>query len=878
MFRKAGRRSRHILVGSLLLFIFLFISSPLLAAGLSIQYTYDAAGRMNAATYIRNGADITQRYVYDSLGNILQFNYNCAANFSASPTSGMSPLSVSFLDASTGSITSWSWNFGDGATSAEQNPSHVYQNEGVYSVSLTVTGPSGNNTETKQNFITVSAGLCTYSLSSSSQSVTSAGGAFSVLTNPSQPSCSPAISADVQWITINGYSAGTLNFTVAVNTDMSVRTGHISIAGQILTVTQDGTQYQLSVTVSGNGTVTSSPSGISCISGSGVCGMPYASGTQVTLTPVASTGYVFSGWSGACTGTGSCVVSMNAAQSVTAVFSPQTFAVTATVGPSGGGSITPASTLVNSGSSLTLSIVPDNGFTLSRLTDNGAQVSATPGPSGTFTYTIMNVTANHEVLATFAESANWAQVIIQPGPEGKDTFYGTVYYTSGSPDNSQLGYGGWGDAYYDFIEFDMTNAPAANLVVTAKLFLYTPSAPPNDPGLTVNRITQSWTEAGVTKTSNPTSAFYTTMDRIVTGWNVVDITNLYKDWKNNVYINYGIKLVPQHTSNANSIFYSSDYTDDPSLRPILVIETNVVGNYFYRMLDAPGSTSTTLYGIGGNNILGCYVDAARINGFAYNGTNYTNINVPGSAGTYAYGKDGNIIVGRYFNSDQPLNYHGFIYDGVNYTTLDIPGSTSTSLYGISGNSIVGDYVDAQGIKGFVYDGTNYTIINVPGSDGTQAMGIYGNKIVGRYWYSDQPLNYHGFIYDGVNYATLDVPGATTTTPYGISGNKVVGDYYDGVRQSGFVYNGTNFTIIHFPGSYGTQAMGIDGNKIVGRYYSSDQPLNYHGFVAIPLAVPSAGDFAGDGDVDGKDLAALIADPGLLDITTFAANFGKTGGQ
>jgi PKD repeat protein len=81
-----------------------------------------------------------------------------AAEFTAEPTSGVCPLDVSFTDASSpGSapITSWAWDFGDGAQSAEQNPSHSYAESGLYTVSLTVTTDVGSDTETKTDFIAV---------------------------------------------------------------------------------------------------------------------------------------------------------------------------------------------------------------------------------------------------------------------------------------------------------------------------------------------------------------------------------------------------------------------------------------------------------------------------------------------------------------------------------------------------------------------------------------------------------------------------------------------------------------------------------------------------------------------------------------------------
>ena len=79
------------------------------------------------------------------------------ANFSASPKTGNAPLNVAFTDSSTGNISNWTWNFGDGTTSAVKNPSHTYSAAGVYAVSLTVSGPDGSNTKTISGFVTVAS-------------------------------------------------------------------------------------------------------------------------------------------------------------------------------------------------------------------------------------------------------------------------------------------------------------------------------------------------------------------------------------------------------------------------------------------------------------------------------------------------------------------------------------------------------------------------------------------------------------------------------------------------------------------------------------------------------------------------------------------------
>ena len=77
------------------------------------------------------------------------------AQFTGTPTSGNSPLTVVFSNTSTGSITSYAWTFGDGGTSTVASPSHMYAAAGTYTVALAVTGPGGSNTQTRTNYVSV---------------------------------------------------------------------------------------------------------------------------------------------------------------------------------------------------------------------------------------------------------------------------------------------------------------------------------------------------------------------------------------------------------------------------------------------------------------------------------------------------------------------------------------------------------------------------------------------------------------------------------------------------------------------------------------------------------------------------------------------------
>ncbi len=72
------------------------------------------------------------------------------ASFTCTPASGPPPLLVAFTDTSTGVITSWAWDFGDGSTSNLQHPSHFYVVPVNYTVQLHIIGPGGNDTASKR--------------------------------------------------------------------------------------------------------------------------------------------------------------------------------------------------------------------------------------------------------------------------------------------------------------------------------------------------------------------------------------------------------------------------------------------------------------------------------------------------------------------------------------------------------------------------------------------------------------------------------------------------------------------------------------------------------------------------------------------------------
>ncbi len=80
-------------------------------------------------------------------------------DFFGSPLSGVGPLDVTFTDLSANDPDEWFWEFGDGYTSTDQNPTHTYYDIGTFNVSLTITNEYGSDTETKANYITIEDSL-----------------------------------------------------------------------------------------------------------------------------------------------------------------------------------------------------------------------------------------------------------------------------------------------------------------------------------------------------------------------------------------------------------------------------------------------------------------------------------------------------------------------------------------------------------------------------------------------------------------------------------------------------------------------------------------------------------------------------------------------
>ncbi len=112
------------------------------------KHTYSEAGNYNVVLTVNNekGSNSkTQEVTVQS--EPVPEKVDPVANFSADATSGPAPLSVQFTDLSQ-NANEWSWDFGDGATSTEQNPDYTYFSAGNYTVVLTVNNENGSSSKT----------------------------------------------------------------------------------------------------------------------------------------------------------------------------------------------------------------------------------------------------------------------------------------------------------------------------------------------------------------------------------------------------------------------------------------------------------------------------------------------------------------------------------------------------------------------------------------------------------------------------------------------------------------------------------------------------------------------------------------------------------
>jgi hypothetical protein len=301
--------------------------------------------------------------------------------------------------------------------STQGNPNPV-----LYQLAAAEYGTSGSSACNSSNGNTVSGSCIFYDVTAgdmvapcTNYSCYLPSGTYGVMsTNPS--AYSPAFATGLGWDFATGI--GTVNVYNLITNWASLGGGN---AG-------------LTVGVTGGGRVTSSPTGINCPS---ICGYDFTGGSQVTLTPSPNSGWAFSSWGGACSSSGGCTVTMNAAESVTATFVQD---VTLSVSVTGSGSVTSSPPGINCPSTCSESVAPGTQVTLTATPVNGWGFSGWGGACSGVGNCVVTMSTAQSVTATFAQTQYTLNVSVAGSGTVSSSPTGiscpstcTMNYSSGTP-------------------------------------------------------------------------------------------------------------------------------------------------------------------------------------------------------------------------------------------------------------------------------------------------------------------------------------------------------------------------------------------------------------------------------------------------------------
>ncbi|MBK9031084.1 MAG: hypothetical protein IPL61_07075 [Myxococcales bacterium] len=356
---------------------------------------------------------------------------NVTANFALNNS-----LVVALAGTGSGVVTSTPAGINCGADCAEAYPpATVVALTAVPAAGSTFTGWGGACAGTGACMVSVTAPTAvtaTFTLNQYTLTVTRAGtGTGTVTSTPAGITCG----ADCSELYDHGTSV-TLTATPAVGSTFTGWSGACAGVGTCavavtaatsVTATFALNQYTLTVSRGGNGTgtVTSAPAGITC---GGDCTEIYNHGTTVVLTATPATGSTFTGWSGACTGIGTCSIAMTAAATATATFTLNTYTLTVARAGMGSGTVTssPAGITCGAdctevyayGTSVVLTATPATGSTFTgwsgacagtgpcNLTITAAATATATFSAGCVTQTVDILGAQHVTL-NYASTQAW---------------------------------------------------------------------------------------------------------------------------------------------------------------------------------------------------------------------------------------------------------------------------------------------------------------------------------------------------------------------------------------------------------------------------------------------------------------------------------------
>ncbi|MCP1382705.1 BACON domain-containing protein [Runella salmonicolor] len=234
---------------------------------------------------------------YESDFEIVNAVLPLSPNFTFTPAAPKVNQAINFKDESTGSPTSWLWDFGDGTTSTQQNPTKTYTRADNFNVKLTIT-KQGATAASMTKSITVTAEATTLTLSATTRAVSVSGeqGSFSLTTNTNWTARSNANWLKISPVSGNAGSNLPINYTAEANTNTAARTGIITFTAgtqtATFTVTQAGIAPSLSVSSTTPATIGASGAtlALSVISNLSWSVTKSANSDWITISPISGTG------------------------------------------------------------------------------------------------------------------------------------------------------------------------------------------------------------------------------------------------------------------------------------------------------------------------------------------------------------------------------------------------------------------------------------------------------------------------------------------------------------------------------------------------------------------------------------------------------------
>ena len=311
----------------------------------------------------------------------------------------------------------YTFNMWGGDLSGSQNPTTITMNSNKTVIAQFVSGGGSGGTTT---YYTLTVNI-------------SPTGGGNVVKNPDKQQYIAGESVVVGAIPSSGYQF--LNWSGDISsTDNPLNvtiTTNIVLTANFQQLSGGGTTYSLSVNVSpqGAGTVSLNPPG-------GV----YTAGTQVTLTATANSGYVFSNWTGALSGTTNpATIIMDSNKTVTAVFTQQQqqqYTLTTNVSPQGAGtvSLNPPGGVYTAGQVVTITAQANSGY---RFVNWSGDVTGTSNP------TTVEMNANKTVTANFESTSDTARYSFETGVQGwvAQTYVDSQAITNVARDTTRAKYG-----------------------------------------------------------------------------------------------------------------------------------------------------------------------------------------------------------------------------------------------------------------------------------------------------------------------------------------------------------------------------------------------------------------------------------------------------